>query len=138
MLGPAARARLGQAFVEALLARDATATAEQQADARDKALRGPVLVMVVADLRAASAEAPPAERWLSVGAALQNLLLAATARGYASGLSSGRAMGSAALRACFGLGEGEEAACFVTLGTAARDKPGRERPAVDDFVAWLD
>jgi nitroreductase len=137
VLGPAARERLGQAFVAALLARDAAATAEQQADARDKAFRGPVLVLAVADLRAEAPGVPAAERLVSLGAAIQNLLLAAAARGYASGLSSGRAMGSVALRSCLGLAEGEEAVCFITLGTSTRDRPARERPGVDGFVRWL-
>lgn len=137
VLGPQARERLGQAFADALRERDPTALDAQLGEARDKAFRGPVLILAIADLRAEEADAPAAERLVSLGAAIQNLLLAAAARGYASGLSSGRAMGSAALREAFGVGEGEHALCFISLGTALRDKPGRERPGVDEFVGWL-
>lgn len=137
VLGPAARERLARAFADALRERDPSATAEQLADAHDKAFRGPVLVLAIADLRAEDPDVPPAERLVSLGAAVQNLLLAAKARGYASGLSSGRAMGSRALREAFGIAEGEHAVCFISLGTATRDKPMRQRPAVDDFVRWV-
>lgn len=138
VLGPQARERLGQAFADALRERDPAALDSQLVEAREKAFRGPVLILAIADLRAEEADVPAVERWVSLGAAIQNLLLAAAARGYASGLSSGRAMGSQALREAFGLAEGEHALCFISLGTALRDKPGRERPAVDDFVAWID
>ncbi|MEK8030534.1 nitroreductase [Ideonella sp. DXS29W] len=137
VLGPAARERLAQAFADALIERDPAATAEQQADARAKAFRGPVLIVAIADLRAEEPDVPEFERLVSLGAGIQNLLLAATARGYASGLSSGRAMRSRALRDALALAEGEHAVCFITLGTALREKPPRPRPAVDEFVRWI-
>ena len=138
VLGPEARERLGRAFADALRERDPGATPEQAAEANDKAFRGPVLILAIADLRADEPDVPPFERLVSLGATIQNLLLAAQARGYASGLSSGRAMGSHALRQAFGLAEGEHAVCFISLGTAQRRKPPRERPAVDRFVTWRD
>jgi nitroreductase len=138
VLGPKARERLGEAFAAALLERDPQALPVQASEARDKAFRGPVLLLAIADLRADDADVPAAERFVSLGAAIQNLLLAAAAQGYASGLSSGRAMGSTALRQAFGLAEGEHAVCFISLGTALRDKPVRARPVVDEFVRWLD
>lgn len=137
VLGTPARERLARAFAEALRERDPSATVEQLADAHDKAFRGPVLILAIADLRAEDPDVPAAERLVSLGAAIQNLLLAAKSRGYASGLSSGRAMGSRALREAFEIAEGEHAVCFISLGTSTRDKPVRPRPAVDDFVRWV-
>jgi nitroreductase len=137
VLGPGARDRLATAFAQALLARDPAALPDQLAQAREKAFRGPVLLLAVADLRAHDPDVPPFERLVSLGAAIQNLLLAAAARGYASGLSSGRAMDSAAMRSAFDLADGEHALCFISLGTATRRQPVRPRPAVDDFVRWL-
>jgi nitroreductase len=137
VLGTVARERLARAFADALRERDPSATAEQLADAHDKAFRGPVLILAIADLRADDPDVPAPERLVSLGAAIQNLLLAAQARGYASGLSSGRAMGSRALREAFDLADGEHAVCFISLGTSLRDKPVRPRPAVDDFVRWV-
>lgn len=137
VLGAAARQRLAEVFAEALLARDAAATPEQLADAREKALRGPVLILAVADLRSEEPEVPVDERLVSLGCAIQNLLLAASARGYASGLSGGRALRSEVLRQAFDIAEGERAVCFISLGTPQRSRPVRVRPAVDEFVRWL-
>ena len=106
-------------------------------DARRKAFRGPVLIMAVADLRAEQPEVHALERVVSLGAAIQNLLLAAQARGYGSGLSSGRALQSPLLREAFGIAEGEHAVCFISLGTPLRSKSARQRPAVDAFVRRL-
>jgi nitroreductase len=137
VLGPAARDKLSQVFAEALQARDPLATPQQLDEARDKALRGPVLLMAIADLRADAPEVAPAERLVSLGCVIQNILLAAQARGFGSGLSSGRAMDSAAMRVAFDLAAGEQAVCFITLGTPRRARPMRLRPAVDDFVRWV-
>jgi nitroreductase len=137
VLGDAARQRLSEVFVEALLARDPDALPDQIDDARKKAFRGPVLILAIADLRAADEDVAPFERLLSLGCAIQNLLLAARARGYGSGLSGGRALRTDVLRQAFGIAEGEHAICFISLGTPTRSKPIRPRPAVDDFVRWV-
>lgn len=137
VLGAHARDRLAQCFADALRERDPAALPEQVEDARRKALRGPLLLLAIADLRADDPDVPHAERLLSLGCAIQNLLLAARARGFASGLTSGRALRSALLRDAFGVQQGEEAVCFISLGTPLRSKPPRQRPAVDEFVTWL-
>lgn len=137
VLGDQARQRLSEAFVAALLARDPDALPAHIDDARKKAFRGAVLILAVADLRADNDEVHPLERVVSLGAAIQNLLLAAQARGFGSGLSSGRALHTAGLREAFGIAEGEHAVCFISLGTPQRSKAGRQRPAVDEFVNWL-
>lgn len=137
VLGSSARERLADCFAHALLERDASATAAQVEQAREKAFRAPLLILAIADLRAEQPDVSSAERLVSLGCAIQNLLLAAQARGFASGLSSGRALQSQVLRQAFGLHEGEQALCFISLGTASRVKPSRGRPSVDEFVAWI-
>lgn len=137
VLGAAARERLADCFAAALRERDPQALPAQLEQAREKAFRAPVLLLAIADLRAEQPDVPVPERLVSLGCAIQNLLLAAQARGFASGLSSGRALQSQALRAAFGLQVGELALCFVSLGTATRVKPPQGRPEVDDFVQWV-
>lgn len=137
VLGPAARERLALVFAQALLARDPRALPEQLDDARVKAFRGPVLVLAIADLRHPDPDVSAHERLVSLGCAIQNLLLAAQARGYGSGLTSGRALGSQALREAFALQDGEHAVCFISLGTTTKHRPVRPRPAVDEFVRWV-
>jgi nitroreductase len=129
-----ARTALADAFAQALRERDETATEEQLAQAREKAFRAPLLLLAVADLGSGEDEIPATERLLSAGCAIQNMLLMATALGFGSALTSGKAMASQPLRTLFGLREQERALCFVSIGTIAGAKRGRARPDLERYV----
>jgi len=132
------RHRLAEMFAQALIERDPGATADQLAAAREKAYRAPLLMLAVARLVSALEPGiPNVERLVSLGCALQNLLLGALAMGYGSGLTSGQAMNSSPMRELFSLSAEESAVCFVNIGTVARRKPCRLRPAVESFVSTL-
>lgn len=133
-----ARAALGEAFAQALLERDTTATPAQQQDAREKAQRAPLLLLLVVDGERGDPAIGWDERVVSAGCAVQNLLLMATAQGFGSALTSGKALQSRALRALFGLAPGERALCFVSVGTVVSRRAMRERPAVADYVGTLE
>ncbi|MCL1962222.1 MAG: nitroreductase family protein [Desulfovibrionaceae bacterium] len=132
-----ARAALGDAFAAALRERDAAAMPEQIEQAREKAARAPLLLLVVARLRDADGEIAPHERIVSAGCAIQNMLLMAHALGFGASLTSGQALQSAPLRALFALGGDEQALCFVNVGTPSRAKPIRARPALERFCSVL-
>ena len=134
---PEQRHLLAGAFAEALIERDAEATEEQIQDAREKAHRGPFLVMVIARLDPALGPTHPQERLISAGCAVQNMLLAAHAMGLGAGLSSGRALYSRQVRLLFGLADEEQPLCFVTVGTVTRHKSSRLRPAMGDYTSTL-
>jgi nitroreductase len=68
---------------------------------------------------------------------VQNLLLMATALGFGSALTSGKALKSDGLRRLFGLREGEHALCFVNVGTVHARKGERLRPGAADYVSTL-
>jgi len=131
------RAALGAAFGEALRARDAGATPEQVEQAREKAFRSPVLLLVVVDLTCGDTDIEPAERIVSAGCAVQNLLLMATALGFGSALTSGKALGSTPLRTLFALGETQQALCFVNIGTVVAPKRARVRPQTSSYCSVL-
>jgi nitroreductase len=133
----AARPRLADVFGAALIERDAAATSEQVAQAREKAQRSPLLMLVVVDGQRGDAEIDLFERIVSTGCAVQNMLLMATALGFGSALTSGKALKSAGLRLLFGLADGEHALCFVSIGTVQSRKPARPRPVPRDFVTCL-
>lgn len=137
LVPPGKRCLLAEVFAVALRERDAGASAEQEARAREKAYRAPLLMLAVARLGASQPDIPVLERMVSVGCAIQNLLLAAQAMGYGSGLASGQAMTSAGLRRLFGLAEGEEAVCFVNVGTVRGLWPPRPRPQPAAFFTSL-
>jgi nitroreductase len=131
------RGRLAEAFAASLLERDAQATPEQVAQAREKAFRSPLLLLAVVDTGAPEDPIPAAERYVSAGCAIQNMLLMATALGFDSALTSGKAMESKGLRELFALQAAEHAVCFVSIGTADRRKPPRQRPEPGRFVSTL-
>ena len=135
---PAARrALLAEVFALALIDRDASATPEQIASAREKAYRAPLLMLAIARLGPAEPDIRPLERMVSLGCAVQNILLCAHAMGFGAGLTSGQAMQSPRLRALFALADGEEAVCCINVGTATRRKPARRRPLPSEFVTTL-
>lgn len=133
----AQRTQLAEVFGAALLERDAAATPEQVAQAQEKAHRSPVLMLVVVDGQRGDPDIDLHERIVSAGCAVQNMLLMATALGFGSALTSGKALKSGGLRALFGLSESEHALCFVSLGTVLSRKSGRARPAPADYLSTL-
>lgn len=137
LIPPARRADLGTAFAQALAERDPGATPEQLAQAREKAFRAPFVALVIARLGASEPDIDALERMVSVGAAVQNFLLMAHGLGLGAGLTSGLAMRSQAIHRLFDLQDGEHAICCINVGTAAKRKPARLRPAVPAFVSSL-
>jgi nitroreductase len=132
-----ARERLADVFAASLLERDSGATAEEVAKAREKAYRSPFLMLAVVDVGSPADEVSPAERMISAGCAIQNMLLMATTMGFGSALTSGKALQSQGLREMFSLRECEQAVCFVSIGTTLRRKPPRLRPEPSRYVSVL-
>ena len=132
-----ARARLAQVFANALLERDASATPAQVAQAREKAHRSPLLMLVVVDAQCGNPDIDLFERIVSAGCAIQNVLLMATALGFGSALTSGKALKAQGLRALFALASGDHALCFISVGTVLAARPVRLRPLTDAYVHTL-
>ena len=109
------RAALGDLFARAAAAqgRDAAGVAE----ARRRAHTGPALLAVVARIRDDVPEVPPHEQWLTVGAAVMNLLNALHLMGHAAKVLGGSAAQSVVVRRAF-CHPGEVLACWVIAGTA--------------------
>ena len=154
------RERLAEVFGMALMERDPHATPAQIESAREKAHRAPFLMLAIARLadRDGSSDAAPtgnapgrdaqpaqvseaevsdAERLVSFGCAIQNIVLSAHAAGFGTGLTSGQAMASRHLRTLFALHDSEQAVCCINIGTVTKRKPMRLRPALADYVSEL-
>jgi nitroreductase len=128
------RPALAEVFVQALLERLPGAAPEALQQAREKAFRAPVLLLAVARLVPAHADVSEAERHVALGAALQNLLLAAHGLGFGAMLTSGHALRTAGFGRAFGLGPGESALCFVSIGTPTEVRR-RHRPSAHELVS---
>lgn len=131
------RERLADVFAKSLLERDPGAAPHDVELARAKAHNCPLLVLAIARFGEPDADVSDLERMVSLGAAIQNLLLAAHGMGLAGGLAGGRALRSHHLRELFGLAPGEHPVCFVLVGTALGREPSRPRPTRDAFVSEL-
>ena len=131
------RDKLGQAFADALVERDATASQAQIEQARDKAIRAPVLLIVVVNSEVGDPSIDMNERVMSDGCAVQNLLLMATALGWGSALTSGKAMKSQALRRLLALRYHDHAICCLSVGTIKEHRSRGNRPSMEDVVQTL-
>lgn len=114
---PESRSRLADSFAEAVLEADPNAEVAQLAAARDRALAGPSLLAVVANIDELST-IPVHEQWIAVGAALQNLMLAISSLRFAAKVVSGKRVQSSALCQFFRLQDNEHLVGFVAIGTS--------------------
>lgn len=136
-IAEASRAALGEVFENALLERDPSASAAERLQAREKAERSPWLLLLVVRTEGPPEDIPACERLLSAGAAVQNMLLMTAALGLGSGLTSGKALSSVALRQLFELPQQEQAVCFVNIGHIREARKDRPRPEVAQYFSRL-
>ena len=126
---------LGDLFADALIARDPGATLTQVDEARQKAFRGPLLLLATVNLNSELDNIPEQEKIISAGCAIQNVLLMANALGFGSGLSSGKALYSQKMRELFLLKEKDQPLCFITIGTISTHKPNKDRPDASSYTS---
>lgn len=131
------RADLGVVFADALLERDPACDEEALATARDKAQRAPCLLVAVLRDDPEQRAIPRHEKLVSLGCAIQNMLVAAQSLGFDSGLASGAAMDFAGMRGLLRLREYEQAICFIGIGTSSKPKPPRPKPDAGDYLSSL-
>lgn len=129
-----ARYRLSEIFVHATRLRDPDVDAAYLAKQREKPLRSPLIVVVVASL-VESDKIPDIEQILSAGAAAHNVLLAANALGFGSIWLTGANAYDDYVRGELGIADNERIVAFVYLGTPQLEIPPRPLPPVDDFLS---
>ena len=129
------RALLGDAMAAALRERMPEADAETLERERSKAFRSPVLIAVAASPKA-HPKVPEVEQLVAVGAAIENMVLAARGLGLATMWKTGSHAYHEDVKRALGFAGTDTIVGFVHLGTAAVMAP--VRPA--DFSAvtrWL-
>lgn len=128
-------ALLASAFEAALRRKYPDATPDMVAAARGKALRAPVLV-VVAARPSVGHKVPENEQVMAVAAAVQNLLLAATALGFGSMWKTGGPAYDKDVKLALGLAATDHIVGFVYLGTTTT--VGKPRtPTLEGLVQHL-
>ncbi|WP_210398215.1 nitroreductase family protein [Motiliproteus sediminis] len=128
-----ARAKLGELFLQAALAKDPALVPPLQEKMRNMPLRAPTLVVVIARLQQ-HPKVPLVEQQVAAGAAAQNILLAAHGLGLGAMWRTGDMAYNPDVMRGLGLAENEEIIGFVYLGS--RPAKTRNAPALDpaDFV----
>ncbi|WP_284179334.1 nitroreductase [Rhabdaerophilum sp. SD176] len=136
-LADAARGRLADLLGAATREMMPDAPEEEIQRAREKAHQGPCLVGVLARIDAGHPKIPASDQWLAVGCALENLVLAVQALGFAAAIRSGRFLETKAFREGFGLGPNEHFVSIVAIGTTKDWPPAKPKPALDTvFGTW--
>jgi nitroreductase len=105
--------------------------------ARDRALKGPWLMALIACLQPQHPKIVIGDQWLAVGCALQNILLATEAEGLSAGIVSGPALDTGVMRAFFNLKPDERVVSFVTIGTPVERPDPRRKPPLDDVFQQI-
>lgn len=129
-----ARYKLSEIFVQATQRREPDVDAAYLAKQREKPLRSPLIVVVIASL-VDEEKVPEIEQMLAAGAAAHGLMLAANALGFGSIWLTGANAYDDYVCAELGLGEHERIIGFLYLGTPELAIPPRPIPDVGDFVS---
>ena len=129
-----ARHALSEVFGRATKQRDPDVPDDYLKKQKDKPLRSPLIVVVVASPQA-SEKIPEIEQILSAGAAAHNILLASNAIGFGSVWLTGANAYDAFVCEALGLNTSEKIIGFIYLGTAKYDMSRSETPDLADKLS---
>ncbi len=112
------------ALESALRRRHPEADAETVSRERSKAFRSPVLIVVATSV-SSHPKVPDVEQVLAVGAAIENLILAARAAGLGTMWKTGGAAYDPTVKHALGLADTDQVAGFIHVGWPTEMKPVR-------------
>lgn len=105
--------------------------------AREKAHQGPEILALIGRIEADHPKITASDQWLAVGCALENVLLAVQAAGYAAAVRSGKFLDTKAMREGFGLAPNEHLTCLIAMGTPTDWPPEKPKPELDRvYAVW--
>ena len=132
----AGRARFGDALADAAAHAPGAGDAERE-KARSKAMQGAAILALASRFQPDHVKVGMADQWLTLGGALQNLVLAAESFGFGVAIRSGAIFATPqAARACE-LQPGEELVAVVAIGTKTETLPPRRKPVLADVFRTL-
>ena len=132
------QARLADLFVAAKQRLKPDASEVELSRERDKALKPPVLLAMLATPKPAKGEITEAEQLACAGAAMQSVLLAAFGLGYGAIILSGSRCADPAVRHALGLGDDDHLLGFISIGTIVDTPLTSRRPALDEMIGLYD
>ncbi len=123
-----AREALGEVFVKAALEIDPNTREQKLNLIKEKPLRSPLVVVIVATITPDHPKTPEVEQILSAGAATSQIQLAATELGFGSVWVTGQNAYSNFVKRALGIAVADHIVGFVYMGTPSVDLPVRKRP----------
>jgi nitroreductase len=116
----AARETFATAVAEARRARLPDMTDDQIVAEKDKVRRSPAIMVVGCAITKGNSKVPEIEQVIAVGAAVENMLLAANAMGLGAMWKTGPAAYDAGVKAAVGLDRDDHIVAILHLGTRAK------------------
>lgn len=129
-----ARNRLSKVFGAAVRERDPQVSDAYLNKQKDKPLRSPLIVVVVACM-IDSPKIPRIEQILSAGAAAHSILLASNVMGFGSIWLTGDNAYDDRVKQALKLEDNEEIVGFIYLGSEGRDIPRPLKPNIEDKIS---
>lgn len=130
-----ARQRLGEVFAQAYQQRDPHVSAEQLDNYRNKPLRAPLIIGLIAKLQSDNPKVPEQEQIISAALAGQHIQLAAQAMGFGSVWLTGINTHDWQVTQALGIGFDEKLIGYLYIGTEQVAITPPERPASAAFVS---
>lgn len=127
--------KLGKIFAEVFQEENPDADSTRIEFERNRPARTPLLLIVSTKIE--SDKAPRWEQILSGAAVCQNIIIAASALGYASQWLSEWVNFSGAIKAHLGITNGDEILGYIYIGTAEEAPTERPRPELEDIVSYF-
>jgi nitroreductase len=134
----ASRARLADLFVAGKRERHPDSTETQFEREREKAMRPPVLLALIAAPRHGHDKVPVEEQLATAGAALQSMLIASYGLGYGAIILSGSRCADAGVRAALGVAAGETLLGFLSIGSIVDEPKLAPRPKLEEVAFEFD
>lgn len=130
-----ARTALGEVLAKAALKDDPDLSTEKIARMKQKPLRSPLLVVIVATITANHPKTPEIEQVLSAGSAATLIQLAATASGFGSIWLTGPNTYRAGVKTALGVAESDHIVGFLYMGTPSKASSPKNRPDLNDHLS---
>lgn len=136
--GKESRGRIAELFVAGKLRRHPDSTEIQIEREREKAMRPPVLLALIASPKTAHEKVPEAEQIACAGAALQSILIAAHGLGFGAITLSGSRCADGDIRTALGVGAAELLLGFVSIGSIVDQPKLARRPQQSEVIHDFD
>lgn len=129
------RAKLGDVFARAARLREPSLPDDKIERQRQKPMRSPMIITVIANIAENHEKVPRIEQILSAGAAAQHILLAANSLGFGSIWLTGPNAFDPVVKEALGVEAKNEIIGFIYLGSSDITSPTMRRPETEAFVS---